>query len=293
MTGEDVRIRLKPDDYDVDATFTFYNEGKSTSVLVGFPMDGWSPGDHNVGEFKAFKTYVDGKEVQTINQYETWQGDGMPGETKWKLKRVSFDEGSTTVTRVVYTAPYGEFANNFRFVSYVIGTGSSWYGNIGRSTFTIVFDDNCNLEIDNKNHPFAEDSPMKKNKITFRRTGKNEMSWYVNEFKPHKDEVFNLNLYTDEYMPWETAKVFYYDLDITVRPVKESILDTLSLKQLRILQNEIYARHGKVFEDDTLREYFSCQTRYKPKDGFSESELNAIEKQNVEIINAYIKKLTS
>jgi hypothetical protein len=39
MKGEDVKIILHKEDYAVDATFYFYNEGVSTMVLVGFPME--------------------------------------------------------------------------------------------------------------------------------------------------------------------------------------------------------------------------------------------------------------
>ena len=55
----------------------------------------------------------------------------------------------------------------------------------------------------------------------------------------------------------------------------------------RRLRNEIYARHGRRFQDPALRAYFSSFTWYKPNDAFREDQLNAIEKQNATLIRQY------
>ncbi len=52
-----------------------------------------------------------------------------------------------------------------------------------------------------------------------------------------------------------------------------------SLLQLAV--NEIYARHGYVFQKDYLNDYFSHQAWYHPSDNFSEADLSDIEKDNI------------
>lgn len=75
-------------------------------------------------------------------------------------------------------------------------------------------------------------------------------------------------------------------------PITEKMLEGLSLNELRLLRNEVYARHGRVFNTAWLQQYFFFQPWYKPvEDGQKPSELSAIEKQNVDTIVAYERKL--
>lgn len=58
-------------------------------------------------------------------------------------------------------------------------------------------------------------------------------------------------------------------------------------EEARHLRNEIYARHGRRFKDPKLQRYFADFAWYKPNDGFRESQLNDIEKQNALTISEY------
>mgnify|MGYP001352493178 CR=1 FL=1 len=58
----------------------------------------------------------------------------------------------------------------------------------------------------------------------------------------------------------------------------------LSLDQLRIARNEIFARHGRRFSDPELQAWFDARDWYAPRDG--EPRLNAIETANVALIAA-------
>ncbi len=67
------------------------------------------------------------------------------------------------------------------------------------------------------------------------------------------------------------------------------LLDNACLKSykkstLRLMRNEILARHGYVFEDEDLKEYFSKQPWYKPAKSNDGIELSFIEKLNVGLI---------
>lgn len=74
-------------------------------------------------------------------------------------------------------------------------------------------------------------------------------------------------------------------------PITEAMLGGLSLYELRLLRNEIYARRGRQFRTAWLQQYFSGQTWYEPREDNKEPELSATEKQNVETIVRYENRL--
>lgn len=64
----------------------------------------------------------------------------------------------------------------------------------------------------------------------------------------------------------------------------------MSPETLRVARNEIYARHGRIFDSADLSEYFNSQSWYTglyTADEFEESWLNKYEKANVRLINSY------
>ncbi|OOO00140.1 MAG: hypothetical protein ATN35_08790 [Epulopiscium sp. Nele67-Bin004] len=69
----------------------------------------------------------------------------------------------------------------------------------------------------------------------------------------------------------------------------------LSSTQLRIARNEIYARHGRMFNSSDLQTYFNSQSWYSgtiSAESFSDSTLSDIEKTNVELISNYESSLS-
>lgn len=75
------------------------------------------------------------------------------------------------------------------------------------------------------------------------------------------------------------------------RLVDEAMLKGLSLHELRLLRNEIYARRGRQFKTEWLSQYFYSQPWYDPREDNSEPELSDTEKKNIETIVAYEKKV--
>ena len=73
--------------------------------------------------------------------------------------------------------------------------------------------------------------------------------------------------------------------------ITERMLRGLSLHELRLLRNEIYARHGRVFKTPWLSQYFFGQAWYDPKDDFKDEDVSGTDKTNVETIVAYENKL--
>lgn len=74
------------------------------------------------------------------------------------------------------------------------------------------------------------------------------------------------------------------------RKLKEKDIKKLGTKKLRIARNEIYARHGRMFQDEELQDYFDRQDWYIPSiapEDFSDAEeLSKLERRNI----AFIRK---
>jgi len=75
------------------------------------------------------------------------------------------------------------------------------------------------------------------------------------------------------------------------RLISERMLHGLSLNELRLLRNEIYARHGRQFQAPWLSQYFYSQPWYTPVETFKDEDVSGSDKQNVETIVAYETKI--
>ena len=73
--------------------------------------------------------------------------------------------------------------------------------------------------------------------------------------------------------------------------ITPAMLRGLSLHELRLLRNEVYARHGRIFKTIWLDQYFGGQPWYDPNPDFKDEELSGPDKTNVETIVAYENKL--
>ena len=73
--------------------------------------------------------------------------------------------------------------------------------------------------------------------------------------------------------------------------ISEAMLRGLSLHELRLLRNEVYARHGRIFKTLWLQQYFGTQPWYDPNENFKDEELSGPDKTNVETIVAYENNL--
>lgn len=71
------------------------------------------------------------------------------------------------------------------------------------------------------------------------------------------------------------------------KAITEQMLHGLSLHELRLLRNEVYARHGRMFRADWLQQYFFFQPWYTPDQNFKDEQLSGNDKLNVETIVKY------
>ncbi len=75
------------------------------------------------------------------------------------------------------------------------------------------------------------------------------------------------------------------------KAISEQMLHGLSLHELRLLRNEVYARHGRIFRAEWLQQYFFIQPWYSPDENFKDEELSGSDKVNVETIVTYENRI--
>lgn len=71
------------------------------------------------------------------------------------------------------------------------------------------------------------------------------------------------------------------------RIITNDYLDMQTQETIALIRNEIYARHGYKFSDEKYQKYFSAKSWYHENSEFDESQFNAYEKQNKQIITSY------
>ncbi len=68
-----------------------------------------------------------------------------------------------------------------------------------------------------------------------------------------------------------------------------SLVDGMSLYDLRILRNMVYARHGYTFKSNLLGDYFEGYEWYEPDDGYTRKRLRRVDWRNVRLIKSVEK----
>ena len=80
---------------------------------------------------------------------------------------------------------------------------------------------------------------------------------------------------------------------LATEEITDETLGAMFAEDLRVLRNEVYARHGRIFKDPELQKYFVAQAWYKPNPDFKDDMLNAIEAKNLSKIREAEETATS
>jgi len=123
-----------------------------------------------------------------------------------------------------------------------------------------------------------------------------ERYWYkaANNYKPNLSAIEEKNLRLIDTIRRQQRRVALQPGDMELfenKLISEAMLRGLSLHELRLLRNEIYARHGRVFKTLWLQQYFGSQMWYDANESFKDEEMSGPDKTNVETIVAYENKL--
>ncbi len=79
----------------------------------------------------------------------------------------------------------------------------------------------------------------------------------------------------------------YFLPDSAEKELTEADLEGMSAQELTYARNELFARHGYVFQSDELNTFFKTKSWYSPNKGFDASQLSARETANAEFIRDY------
>ena len=105
--------------------------------------------------------------------------------------------------------------------------------------------------------------------------------WY----KPIKDQSkVKLNKIEEQNVKLLEKKEAEWREFLATQEISSDMLSGLYIEDLRVLRNEIYARHGRVFKDKELQKYFSEQPWYKPDPEFKDEMLSEKEYKNLSVI---------
>jgi hypothetical protein len=73
---------------------------------------------------------------------------------------------------------------------------------------------------------------------------------------------------------------------LSTEELPDDFAESMFTEDLRILRNELYARHGRVFKDPVLQKYFESQPWYKADPEFKDEMLSTIEFKNLAKLKA-------
>lgn len=115
-----------------------------------------------------------------------------------------------------------------------------------------------------------------------------QFDWYrptTSEPSLNAVELFNVELIRDVELRGSATTEGFVFADSDRRLLQADEVSGLDAGMLRLARNEIYARRGRKFRSQDLREYFSRFDWYRPQ--FGEVELTYVEQKNVDLIRSF------
>ncbi len=106
------------------------------------------------------------------------------------------------------------------------------------------------------------------------------------------NERKNLEKFTSKRNDERKVEISFGDMDkFQTVLLKESQLNNVPFNELRLMQNEFFARRGKKFTIAAYKQAFEWQDWYKPLKDQKKVKLNATEEANVKLLQAYEAKM--
>lgn len=117
------------------------------------------------------------------------------------------------------------------------------------------------------------------------------------DFESYEEETVTETNFSDDESDFVKGDYSVYSsefifADSDCRYLTTSEINGLSTQNKRYARNEIYARHGRMFNDDSLQAYFNAKSWYTPIytasqfDALGQGIFNAYEKKNIELISS-------
>lgn len=86
---------------------------------------------------------------------------------------------------------------------------------------------------------------------------------------------------------FQAKQILAGNIDKLNEPLNDYGLALLTVTELRLLRNTVYARYGYIFKNDELAEYFKNFSWYTPTYSNVDDKLTDIDKQNLDLIKLY------
>jgi hypothetical protein len=272
MVKEEIKIVMGKDSCRVYCKFWFKNMGtKAENVFMGFPnyFEDIAQGSNPLRDFTCT---VNGQKTEFDKQTQTTEVENIPDlkrYEKWFCWNVQFKPGETVLVENNYNGDLGGSADGTCSFSYLIGTAQTWSSTIANGK--VVFDYSKIASKAFVDTTFYSDKTLP---IGIERNIYNDSTVFsYNNYLPKWDETLKVNLLCYWKCPYgELQKIF------TESPTLGNIkIKTLSNQTLRLMRNEVFARHGYIFSDTKLKNYFTSQSWYKPDPTFNPNQLNEFE----------------
>ena len=283
MAKEEIRVVMEYDSCVVYCKFWFQNLGsKNENVYMGFP-DYYQYVSGESIALRGFTCNVNSQKTEfekmtQITQYDSDTAKENVMYDKWYCWTVNFKPLETILVENSYVGKWGGSADGTCSFSYLIGTAQTWSSTIGKGK--VIFDYSkiaSKLFVDTA---FYSDSTLS---TGLKRTIYNDSTVFCfDDYLPKWDEMLTVKLLCYWGSPFgdfdknEKEYPFAYNYEWRDK--------YLSKQSIRLMRNEIYARHGYIFKDLDLQNYFSKQSWYKPDKDFDISRINSFE-------NSFIKYL--
>jgi hypothetical protein len=279
MFKEEIRIVMERDSCIVYCTFWFKNiSAHKDDISMGFP-DYFESICSGSQPLRGFTCKVNGEKTDCDKRTQTIQFDSdtsIFNYEKWYCWEVEFNPNETVVIENSYVGSWGGSASGICEFGYLIGTAQTWFGNIGSGKVTFDYSNLASQNFIDTSYYSDDELPDGLHRKIYNDSTVFSYSNYLPEW--------NETLHVYFICFWGTPFGVYED-DLEVFPFE--ITNRSNKTKLRLMRNEVYARHGYVFKDLALQNYFLSQLWYKPDNTFDMKKLSRYEFLFV----SYLKKL--
>lgn len=288
----------------VTAIFTFENvTDKRVEIKMGFPFrKGDDPRDASTFEegeldlkfiVRVNKSDVPVTKMAVADTYRQKTGEKYDFMYTWPIV---FQPKEKKVVECSYNVQWADELGLYGGFTYIAKTGALWNSTLDYADFFIALDSATYRDFKSGKYDFKISPPGYKLKAQV-------LEWHFTNWKPNTDFTVSYDRILQNEDPaivrtmidkfqvknkYDGDKKYYTVEDLKYYNVIQD--DVYNRFYIKVLRNEIYARHGKIFKSENLRTVFTSQSWYKPNPNFSESMLNEYEKANVNFILNYEKK---
>jgi hypothetical protein len=196
---------------------------------------------------------------------------------KWYTWNVSFEPGATVLVENTYYGDWGGRVDLTYNFEYLIGTAQTWLGTIGNGR--VVFDYTNLASSLFLGTTYYSDNTLPEG-LTRKIFPDSTVFSYEN-YLPDWEEVLSVRFL------WISNSGLYegnWDFEANPYLSRQDFDFNFPKAKLRLMRNEIFARHGYIFKDQDLQAYFAGKSWYRKDETFDFNELGRMEQYLVQYL---------